>query len=125
MEALLNTLSAFEKDFNLVQKDGSICFDATIYFSTKNNPHHHTEVQNVSIVENTLGTICLLHPNLVLFGIPDVLTEGKEEFIYLANQALVIMGESPNHEKYILSVHPGNKRCQSETITKLHARLYH
>ena len=79
MEDISKTLPAFIKDFNLVQNNGSICFDATIYFSIKSDKNqHHTEIQNVQIIIKTMNSIYLIHPDLASYGIPDILTEGKE-----------------------------------------------
>ena len=125
MKTVAAPLRNFIIDFELIGKDKIICFEALIYFSTKNNfillP---TEVQIVTIGNSIIDVVYLLDPDVPKHDIPDMYAPTIEKFEYKKNLALVIKGETSLHGDYILSIHPGNKECEDATLKEIHSKTF-
>ena len=111
-------------DFELEKKDGIICFDATIYFSSNTQfVQLPTEVHIVKIA-NKMEVLYLLSPDLDKHLIPDMYTVGKESFTYLKDVALVIKGHSPIQGNFVLSIHVRDRNCDPKTLKEIHGKNY-
>ena len=125
MKTLTEPLRNFITDFKLESKSEIICFEALIYFSTSTDTLLlPTEVQIVTIGENMIDVLYLLHPDVAKHSIPDMYTPTDEKFEYLKDKALVIKGETTLHGNYVLSIHPGNKECDNATLKEIHSKTH-
>ncbi|MES2430877.1 MAG: hypothetical protein V4556_08055 [Bacteroidota bacterium] len=125
MKQISSSISEFINAFNLSRDDGVICFDATIYYSTrKKSIQLPSEVHIVTIGHKQLDVIYLLHPDVAKLGIPDLLENGRVTFSYLPEKALIIKGNSSTDGMYTLSVHPANADCSEKTLAEIHAKTY-
>jgi hypothetical protein len=80
MKILSQPLNSFIKEFDLEKRNGIICFDATIYFSsTKHFVQLPTEVQVVKIGES-IEVIYLLSTDIDKHFISEMYRVGNETF---------------------------------------------
>jgi hypothetical protein len=123
MSVASKTLSDFVTDFDLMKPDGTICFNATIIFSTEfKSIQLETEVQIVTFKMKQMSTIYLLHPDVVKHGIPDMIQDDLQSVTYVPGKCLLIRGVMLIYIDYILTIHPENSSCGPETLKELHAK---
>ncbi|UAY53066.1 hypothetical protein [Ferruginibacter albus] len=122
MKTINQPLKEFITDYKLKPEDHSICFDATIYFSTETDfISLSTEVEIISIGETIMDVINLLHPDVLVHRIPDTYLVNEHEIAYLKNRALIIKGQAPEHGWFVLSIH-ADGACDEYTLMELHGK---
>ena len=124
MKIKSDSLVRFIDDFKLEGKDTTICFEATILYTTlKKQIQIPSEVHIIHLYHTGMELIYLLAPDVVKHGIPDRI-ENIYAVEYRQHEFLYIKGASAVDGNYILSIHPTGAACEPETLKELHAKTY-
>jgi hypothetical protein len=125
MKITLQPLSVFINDFNLDTQHKEICFNATIYFSSiLLSLNLESEVQIINFDAKNMNAIYLLNPEVGKAGIPDMFEDHHQEITYLSKKCLIIKGHSISLGNYVLTIHPTNSTCATQTLIKIHSKPY-
>lgn len=124
MKIKYDSLVRFIQDFKLESKDTSICFEATILYTTLTKQFQlPSEVHIIQLQQTGLEMIYLLDPEIVKHGIPDKI-EDVRSIYYTREEFLYIKGNSSADGNYILSIHPTGAAFEPSTLKELYAKTY-
>lgn len=97
----------FISDFELLNKDGIVVFDAALdIFISDITLQSRSEVHIITSIPATFCTIYLVHTDVRINDIPSMFTSDKHHFKYITKQYLQIEGSSIMNEKFIINIIP-------------------
>lgn len=112
-------LVQFIQDFGLLGAQDVVCFDAIVHFITNNQKIElRSEVHIIHIQSQQLDVVYLLHPQVTAQRIPSAFTN-NDHLQYNKDEMLFLRGFSYIHGRYVLSVHPQNRRCSDDILQKI------
>lgn len=124
MKVRFNNLGRFIKDFELQNRDGVICFDAVILYTTLKKQYQVPSEVHILFFEVTeMYVIFLLDQGVIEHNIPHRI-ENNDSVFYRAGEFLYIKGHSAVDGNYILSIHPTGDTCKPPTLRELYSKTY-
>ena len=123
MQHMTKSLSDFINEFELIESDIGVCFEASIYANLHNVLIEiESDVQIVS--RSNISTIYLLNPNLQANNIPHTFEASESNLSFRPSYGLVIRDEDVYNGRYALMIVPVNKNCLIPTFDEIRAKTY-
>ena len=117
-------LADFIRDFNLKTAEKEvICFDARIEYRAQGVYRRlESEVQIIFLEKTGLSVVYLLHPDISKYDIPDTFPFDPEQFVYIRNAALIIVGNHPGTGRFSVTIQTLDNSCEVDTVEELKAK---
>lgn len=97
----------FIEDFNLMNPEGVVNFNAGIEFKSENTISKiKSEVFILSINPKNVDSVNLLNNEIAELNFPVMFQSGREVFSYIDNVCLIIVGNNAENGDYVVSIFP-------------------
>jgi hypothetical protein len=110
MKPTSTAVKHFIKDFNLMNSQGIVNFNAAIEFKTANTVSKiNSEVFILSINPKSVDSVNLLNTQISELNFPVMFQSGREVFSYIDGACLIIIGNNAENGDYVVSIFPEKK----------------
>ena len=107
MKATSTAIIRFVKDFNLMNAEGVVNFNANIEIKTGPTIHKvRSEVFILSVNPKSVDSINLLNTEIEALNFPIMFQSGKEVFSYIDDVCLIVIGNNAENGDYVVSIFP-------------------
>ncbi|MDO9374645.1 MAG: hypothetical protein V4725_05450 [Bacteroidota bacterium] len=107
MKATSTAVLRFIEDFNLMNAEGVVNFNANIEIKAGASIHKvKSEVFILSVNPKSVDSINLLNAEIEALNFPIMFQSGKEVFSYIDDICLIVIGNNAENGDYVISIFP-------------------